>query len=51
MGATASLSVIINLIDGVYAIMAIPTMISAILLSPKVRKASLDYFKRLKKNE
>lgn len=49
LGATASLSVIINLIDGVYAIMAIPTMISAILLAPKVRKTSLDYFRRLKK--
>lgn len=51
LGATASLSVIINLIDGVYAIMAIPTMISAILLAPKVRKASLDYFRRLKRND
>ena len=51
LGATASLSVIINLIDGVYAIMAIPTMISAILLAPKVRKASLEYFRRLKRND
>jgi len=51
LGATASLSVIINLIDGMYAIMAIPTMISAILLSPKVRKAAIDYFGRLKNNE
>ncbi len=47
LGATASLSIIINLIDGFYAMMAIPTMISALLLSPKVRTASVDYFKRL----
>jgi AGCS family alanine or glycine:cation symporter len=50
LGATASLSIIINLIDGFYAMMAIPTMISALLLSPKVRAASTDYFNRLKKD-
>jgi len=48
VGATASLSVVINLIDGVYALMSIPTMISAILLAPRVRKASIEYFKKLK---
>ena len=47
LGATASLSIIINLIDGVYALMSIPTMISALLLSPKVRKASVEYFRNL----
>lgn len=48
VGATASLNIVINLIDGVYALMAIPTMISAILLAPKVRKASIKYFRELK---
>ena len=48
VGATASLSIIINLIDGVYALMSIPTMISAILLAPRVRKASIKYFRELK---
>ena len=48
VGATASLSIVINLIDGVYALMSIPTMISAILLAPKVRKASILYFDKLK---
>ncbi len=47
VGATASLSVVINLIDGVYALMSIPTIISALLLSPKVRKAAIEYFNRL----
>ncbi len=48
VGATASLNIVINLIDGVYALMAIPTMISAILLAPRVRKASIKYFRELK---
>ncbi len=49
VGATASLNIVINLIDGVYALMSIPTIVSAILLSPKVRAESIDYFARLKK--
>ncbi|WP_143961728.1 alanine/glycine:cation symporter family protein [Litoribacter populi] len=48
-GAVASLEVVISFVDGMYAIMAIPTMISAIYLSPKVRAATKDYFKRMKK--
>jgi AGCS family alanine or glycine:cation symporter len=48
IGATASLGIIINIIDGVYALMAIPTMVSALLLSPKVLKASRQYFEHLK---
>jgi AGCS family alanine or glycine:cation symporter len=48
LGATASLGIIINLIDGVYALMSLPTMLSALLLSPKVRKASIIYFQKLK---
>lgn len=47
--ATASLDEIINIIDGAYALMAIPTMVSAILLAPKVRAAADDYFARLSK--
>ena len=48
LGATVSLNIVMNLIDGVYALMAIPTMISALLLSPKVRSAALNYFNKLK---
>jgi AGCS family alanine or glycine:cation symporter len=47
--ATASISEIINIIDGAYALMAIPTMTSALLLAPKVREAAKDYFARLHK--
>jgi len=48
LGATASLNIIINIADGFYAMMAIPTMISAILLSPKVKKAAIKYFNEIK---
>jgi len=47
-GAIASIDAVISLIDGMFAMMAIPTMVSALLLSPKVREASKDYFKRMK---
>lgn len=51
LGATASISAIINLIDGMYAVMAIPTMVVALLLSPKVMEAARDYFDRMEKKE
>lgn len=51
LGATASISAIINLIDGMYAVMAIPTMTVALLLSPKVMSAARDYFERMQKKE
>ncbi|WP_288372502.1 alanine/glycine:cation symporter family protein [uncultured Algoriphagus sp.] len=46
-GAVASLDVVISLVDGMYAIMAIPTMISTIYLAPKVKAAYKDYFERM----
>lgn len=48
LGSVASLEVVVSLVDGMYAVMAFPTMISAIYLSPKVRAASKDYFARMK---
>ncbi len=47
VGATATLDIIINFIDGVYALMAIPTMISALWLAPQVKKAAIRYFRNL----
>ncbi len=47
VGATSSLSAIINLIDGMYALMAIPTMISTILLAPKVMEQAKIYFTKM----
>lgn len=47
VAAVISLDVAISLIDGMYALMAIPTMTSALLLAPKVMEASRNYFARL----
>lgn len=47
IGAVASMEAVINLFDGVYATMAIPTMISTILLAPKVIAEAKRYFSRL----
>ncbi len=47
-GSVATMTAIISLIDGMYAMMAIPTMVSALLLSPKVMAAAKDYFRRMK---
>nr|WP_255518129.1 alanine/glycine:cation symporter family protein [Fulvivirga sp. M361] len=44
IGATSSLASIISLIDGAFAVMSIPTIISTLLLSPKVRTATVKYF-------
>ena len=46
-GAVASLDAVISLLDGVYATMAIPTMLSTLLLAPRVRDIARDYFARL----
>ena len=46
-GATVSIDVVFNLISASYGLMAIPTMISSILLAPKVTAASRDYFAAL----
>ena len=49
IGATTTLDMMINLIDGVFALMAIPTMLATIVLAPKVVAASKMYFNTLKK--
>lgn len=46
-GSIASIGAVIDLIDGMFALMAIPTMISAILLAPKVKEVAVDYFERI----
>lgn len=45
-GATVSIDVVFNLISGSYGLMAIPTMVATIMLSPKVIAAARDYFHR-----
>ncbi|MEM7084699.1 MAG: alanine/glycine:cation symporter family protein [Bacteroidota bacterium] len=51
LGATASLDMIINLIDSFFAFMAIPTMTATILLAPRVVKESKVYFEKLKRHK
>ncbi|PHR10409.1 MAG: sodium/alanine symporter [Aequorivita sp.] len=48
VGATTSLSMMINLIDTFFALMAIPTMTATIILAPKVINEAKIYFKKLK---
>ncbi len=50
IGATTSLSMMINLIDGVFALMAIPTMIATIIMAPRVIKEFKGYVIRLKES-
>lgn len=51
VGAAAQMDVIVSFFDLAFALMAFPTMISAILLSGKVRAASKDYFQRYKRGD
>lgn len=45
-GASVSIDVVFNLISGSYGLMAIPTMLSTLLLAPHVMRAARDYFER-----
>ena len=51
VGAVASLEAVVSLFDGAYAAMAIPTMLSTLVLAPRVRAAAKDYFARLDNGE
>ena len=50
-GAITTIDIVVNLIDGMFAMMAIPTMIGTILLAPRVVEASKDYFSRKKRGD
>ncbi len=49
-GTMVSIEVVINFIDGMYALMAIPTIVGSVLLSPKVMKEARRYFATLKQS-
>ncbi len=51
IGAVSNLRVIIGFIDIAFALMAFPTVIATIMLSPHVIRASKDYFTRLKQDK
>lgn len=44
VGSVASLTDVVNLVFVAYGLMAIPTMISAVVLAPKVMRATKEYF-------
>ena len=47
-GSVASLTAAISFIDGMFAMMAIPTVVTSVMLSHKVRTAMKDYFARMR---
>ncbi len=51
IGAVSSMADVINVIDIAYAIMAVPTMLSGLVLAPRVMKEAKSYFSRLRENK
>lgn len=47
IAAVTTLTSVINLIDGMFATMAIPTVLTSLILAPKVLQATRDYFSRI----
>jgi AGCS family alanine or glycine:cation symporter len=47
IGCLVTLDIIFNFMIGMYGLMAIPTMLSAILLAPKVKAAAKIYFAKI----
>lgn len=50
-GASVSVDVVFNLISGSYGLMALPTMVSTIILAPKVMVSARDYFSRMQSSK
>ena len=51
LGAIWKADLVVNLLDTAFALMAFPTMLGAILLSPRVVRATRDYFTRMKERD
>ena len=47
LASVITIDLVINFIDGMFALMAIPTMVSSIILAPKVMAAAREYFGKL----
>ncbi len=50
LSALVKMDLVINFLDIAFGLMAIPTILSSILLAPRVNQASRIYFKKLMKN-
>lgn len=46
IGAVMSLEMVVGFVDGMYATMAIPTMVTTLVLAPRVTRATRDYLHR-----
>lgn len=51
LGAVTSLKLVISVVDSMYALMAIPTMTSALLLAPKVNRAAREYLQQQRQHD
>ena len=51
IGATTTLTMMINLIDGFFALMAIPTMTATIILAPRVVKEIKIYINKINQKQ
>ena len=49
VSAVATMAEIINFLDIAFGLMAIPTILSSMLLAPRVNEAARNYFAGLKK--
>ena len=50
LGSVLSLDLAVNIVDAMFALMAFPTMISALYLAPNIKKEANKYFASLKEN-
>ncbi len=51
LGAVAKLSVVLNLSDAVYGLLAIPNMVACFILLPKVKGYLKEYKNKIKSGE
>ena len=50
LGSVLSLDLAVNIVDAMFALMAFPTMISALYLAPNIKKEANKYFTSIKEN-
>ena len=50
LGSVLSLDLAVNIVDAMFALMAFPTMISALYLAPNIKKEANRYFASIKNN-
>jgi AGCS family alanine or glycine:cation symporter len=47
LASVVTMDTVVSFLDGMFALMAIPTMVSSLILAPKVMQAAKEYFRRL----